>query len=79
MNENVSEFEFGFALDGDGCTYAEKDYVESLCFVTRHESMTEIIKTISHEDIHRVLWYDDLEEKKEHRVIYIMQWAEEYF
>ena len=79
MNRNVSDFVYGYNYTGNGSTSKTKDGLESETYLTRHESVIEIIKTTIHEDIHRVLWYDKFDMEKEHRAILIIMWAEEYF
>ena len=78
MNDNVSDFTWNWTFTGMGGTYVDGDHLESVTQLLLHEGIYEIIQTIIHEDIHRVLFYEGFCIEKEHRAILIIQWAEEY-
>ena len=78
MNKNVSDFIFDVGFNGMGGTYPDGDHLESVCMLAKHEGIKDIIQTIIHEDIHRVLFNEGFCIDKEHRAILIIMWAEEY-
>lgn len=68
----------GYDDDNRGIYYSETG--RCLIFLTNHESIEDIYKTISHEAIHYCLdeanENDNMDEDMEERLIFCIQWAE---
>ena len=66
--------------DNRGIYYGETK--RALIFLGMHEDLNDICKTINHEVLHHCLSEleetDEVDEEQEERVIYIVQWADEY-
>jgi len=69
----------GYDDDNRGIYYGESG--RCLIFLTNHEAVEDIYKTINHETIHYCLDVadesDNMDEDMEERLIFCMQWAEE--
>jgi Zn-dependent peptidase ImmA (M78 family) len=72
-----------FELKSVGCDERGLYYEESeriIIYLSNHEDLEDIYKTITHELIHHCIHKADMtmDEDQEERLIYCFQWAEEY-
>lgn len=61
-----------------GIYYPDSERI--IIYLSNHESLTDICKTIQHELIHHAInkCEEDMDEDQEERLIFCMSWAEEY-
>ena len=78
MTEKPCSLELSLYGEDRGCYYTETK--RCVVYLNKHESTYDIEKTIDHELFHYL--FDKLkvkiDEEQEHKLIFYLQWAEEY-
>ena len=78
MVELEAVVEFGFNGEDQGTYYD----VSSRCitYLNKHESLEDITKTVDHEVFHFCIdkLNIEIDDEQEHKMIYYLQWADEY-
>jgi uncharacterized protein YjaZ len=49
-----------------------------IVYLNKHENLTDLLSTITHECIHHCIVDENLDDDQEERIIHCMLWAEEY-
>ena len=67
-----------FGCDERGMFYPDSGRI--IIYLSNHETIEDVYKTITHELIHNGIHKadEDFDEDLEERLIYCMQWADEY-
>ena len=70
--------EFGFTGEDQGVFFETTN--RCIVYLNKHESLDDIIKTVDHEVFHFCVTKLDekIDDEQEHKMIYYLQWAEEY-
>jgi uncharacterized protein YjaZ len=75
-----SNLETEFTIHGEdhGTYYSETK--RAVIYLSSHESLDDVLKTITHEVLHHCIEHCDaiIDEEQEHKLIYCVQWADEY-
>lgn len=82
--QSVSSFDSNldteFIIYGEdhGTYYSETK--RAVIYLASHESLDDIMKTITHEVLHHCIEHCDavIDEEQEHKLIYCIQWSNEY-
>lgn len=77
MRDNSISVDFKVIGDDNrGIYYHDSQRV--VVFLNKHESLSDLMKTIDHELLHHCIWIceEEMDDDQEERTIYQLQWAE---
>ena len=70
-----------FRTYGEDCGIYYEESGRCLIYLSQHETLADVYKTIQHEVIHfcisKLKEADDMDEDQEEKLIFLMAWAEE--